>query len=264
MANGGEINSSQTALIEFRGVDLGYRRHTVLKELSFSIQQGDFVGIVGPNGSGKTTIVRAILGILRPRRGEIIIRHQASHRLRIGYVPQRDSIDQIMPFTVSDIVMMGRYRRLGYFRHPSRVDREVVRGSLRHVDIEGLAPLSYKDLSGGQKQRTLIARALAAEPDVLILDEPTNGMDLTSRTTIMELIRKLHKEDRLTIVMVSHLLSDVANFVKHIILVDQDFFQVGAVDDLLTEKNLSQVYNLTVSVGEFLGSKVVVARGKSV
>jgi len=194
----------------------------------------------------------------------VILGKQGSERLRIGYVPQRDLIDQIMPFTVRDVVLMGRYRRVGHFRVPSRADRLIVQNALDHVDIEDLASVSYKDLSGGQKQRALIARALAAEPEVLILDEPTNGMDLSSRTAILELIRKLHETDRLTIIMVSHLLGDVANYVKKIMLVEQNLFQVGSVEEILTETNLSHIYNLPVRVGEFLGNKVVVTGGKCV
>src|SRR3972149_9739447 len=176
------MKSQAQALVQFENVTLGYRRNVIAKEISFSIEEGEFVGIVGPNGSGKTTIVRAILGILKPQRGDIRVRGRSSERLRIGYVPQRDSIDPIMPFTVSDVVIMGRYGRLGMIRRPTSKDRAAAIEALKHVDLLDQAASSYRDLSGGQKQRTLIARALAAEPDMLILDEPTNGMDLASRT----------------------------------------------------------------------------------
>jgi ABC-type Mn2+/Zn2+ transport system ATPase subunit len=258
------MNADKTPLIEFSSVDLGYRRKTVAKDISFTIHKGEFVGIVGPNGSGKTTIVRAMLGILKAQRGTIKVRGHSGERLRVGYVPQRDSIDPIMPFTVNDVVLMGRYGKLGLVRLPSRIDRQHVQAALKNVDLLERAGYSYKDLSGGQKQRTLIARALAADPDILILDEPTNGMDLTSRTAIMELIRHLHEERDLTVIMVSHLLSDVANYVESIMLVEQDFFQVGLVSDILNEANLSRIYNIPVSVGEWKGSTIIIARGKSV
>lgn len=194
----------------------------------------------------------------------MIVGEQGSERLRIGYVPQRDLVEQIMPFTVRDVVLMGGYRRVGHFRLLSRADRTSVRNALDHVDIADLASLSYNGVSGGQKQRALIARAPAAEPEVLILDEPTNGMDPTSRTAILEPIRKLHESDRLTIIMVSHLLGDVANYVKKIMLVEQNLFQVGTVGEILTESNLSHIYNIPVRVREFLGNKVVIAGGKNV
>jgi ABC-type Mn2+/Zn2+ transport system ATPase subunit len=258
------MNTDATPLVEFQSVSLGYRRKTVLQNLSFVIQQGEFVGIVGPNGSGKTTIVRAILGTLKPQRGTVTVKGRNGERLRVGYVPQRDAIDQIMPFTVRDVVLMGRYGRSGLMRMLTRMDKQIIENSLKHVDIADLSTSSFRDLSGGQKQRTLIARALATEADILILDEPTNGMDLTSRTAIMELIRNLHSEGNLTVIMVSHLLSDVANYVQKIMLVEQDFFQVGSVNEILTETNLSRIYGLPVTVGEWMGSKVIIARGKSV
>lgn len=258
------MKSSEQAFVQFENVSLGYRSHVIAKEMSFSIEEGEFVGIVGPNGSGKTTIVRAILGILKPKDGVIRIRGRLSERLRIGYVPQRDSIDPIMPFTVMDVVMMGRYGRLGLIRIPTSKDRDAAIEALEHVDLLDHASSSYRDLSGGQKQRTLIARALAGAPDMLILDEPTNGMDLASRTSIMELIKHFHAEHGMTVLMVSHLLSDVANYVKKIMLVESQFFQVGSVDEILSESNLSRVYDLPVTVGEWMGTKVIIARGKSV
>lgn len=258
------MKSSDQALVRFDMVTLGYRRNVIAKEISFSIEEGEFVGIVGPNGSGKTTIVRAILGILKPQHGEIRVRGRSSDRLRIGYVPQRDSIDPIMPFTVNDVVIMGRYGRLGMIRRPTSKDRAAAVEALKHVDLLDHASSSYRDLSGGLKQRALIARALAAEPDMLILDEPTNGMDLASRTAILDLIKHFHAEHGMTVLMVSHLLSDVANYVKKIMLVESQFFQVGSVDEILSEANLTRVYDLPVTVGEWMGTKVIIARGKSV
>jgi ABC-type Mn2+/Zn2+ transport system ATPase subunit len=258
------METRNRALIEFRNVTLGYRRRAILRDLSFSIDDGEFVGIVGPNGSGKTTVVRAILGILKPQKGTVMIRESSGDRLRIGYVPQRDSIDQMMPFTVCDVVMMGRYGRLGFIRVPSKADRLAAERALGHVGLLEYTGASYKDLSGGQKQRALIARALAAEPHILILDEPTNGMDVASRTSILELIEALHTSDRLTILMISHLLNDVANHVSKIMLIEPNLFMVGSVDEILSEDNLSRIYNVAVSVGDWMGSKVIVARGKSV
>ncbi len=250
---------SSSPLIEARSVDLGYGKKRILSGISFTIHTGDFIGIVGPNGSGKTTLLRAILGILRPLAGEIVLGGDNGEPQRVGYVPQRDTIDQIMPFTVYDVVMMGRFGKLGPIKLPSEEDGRKVREALRHVDIENLTGMAFKELSGGQKQRALIARALASEPKILILDEPTNGMDLASRSAIMELIKRLHSVDGLTVVLVSHLLSDVATYVRRIILVEQGLFLIGPVDEILTEENLSKLYNVPVSVGEFLGNKIILA-----
>lgn len=252
------------ASIEFKDVKLGYGRRSVIEHVNLTIQPGDFLGIVGPNGSGKTTILRALLGILSPLSGTITVTDPPGHQLRLGYVPQRDQIDQIMPFTVGDVVMMGRYARLGVWRRPGRADHDAVRRSLDHVGISDLADRSYRDLSGGQRQRALIARALVAEPDILVLDEPTNGMDLTSRTSILELVRGLHRADGMTVIMVTHLLSDVASYVSRIAIVEQGQFQVGTSEEVLSEANLSVLYKLPVRVVRVGDSTIVIAGGKDV
>ena len=250
-----------TKLIEFRNVTLGYGNNVVLRNISFPINTGDYFGLVGPNGAGKTTVLRAVLGTLKPLSGEVVVTGSHGEPVRFGYVPQRDTVDYMMPYTVSEVVMMGRYRQMGLLRRPKAHDRSIVVESLRHVDIDSLTDLAFKDLSGGQKQRVLIARALASEPAVLVLDEPTNGMDLSSRVSILELIYKLHEEDHLTVIMVSHLLDDVANYVKRIAIVEREFFQVGAVEDVLTEQNLSAMYRMPVQVTNLKGSKVILAGG---
>lgn len=255
---------SALSSIEFKDVSLGYGTRTIISGVNLTVSSGDFLGIVGPNGSGKTTILRALLGILAPQKGAVVTHDPPGRRLRLGYVPQRDQIDHIMPFTVADVVMMGRYARLGLFRRPGRTDKEAVRRSLQHVDIEMLADRSYRNLSGGQKQRVLIARALVAEPDILVLDEPTNGMDLTSRTSILELVKGLHQSDRMTVIMVTHLLSDVANYVSRIAIVEQGQFQVGTTGEILSEKNLTQLYRIPVRVAQLDGNTVVLAGGKNV
>ncbi|MDH3253230.1 MAG: metal ABC transporter ATP-binding protein [Ignavibacteria bacterium] len=244
-------------LIEFSRATLGYGQKTVLHDISFSIEEGDYFGLVGPNGAGKTTLLRAILGTLKPLAGEVFVRPS----VRFGYVPQRDTIDQIMPYSVEEVVMMGRYRQIGLFHSPGKDDADIVLESLRHVDIEDLRLRPFKNLSGGQKQRVLIARALASRPAVLILDEPTNGMDLSSRTSILDLIHHLHSDDKLTIIMVSHLLDDMANYVKRIAIVEREYFQVGDVDEVLTEGNLSALYQIPVRVLRMDNSKVILAGG---
>lgn len=252
-----------TPLIEFQHATLGYGPKVVLQDVNFAITAGDYFGMVGPNGAGKTTLLRAILGTLKPLSGKVNIRNTADEPIRFGYVPQRDTIDYIMPYTVQEVVMMGRYRQIGIFHQPQPQDREIVLESLRHVDIEDLRDRPFKDLSGGQKQRVLIARALATKPAVLILDEPTNGMDLSSRIAILELIHKLHEEDKLTVILVTHLLDDVANYVKRMAMVEWNYFQVGEVDEVLTAKNLSSLYQMPVQVAHVNGSKIILAGGRS-
>ena len=245
-----------SAPIEFEGVTLGYGRRPVLRELSFQIPQGDFLGIVGPNGSGKTTILRALLGTLRPLAGRVSL----APGLRFGYVPQRDQVDYGFPLEVLDVVMMGRYDRIGLGRRPGAGDRAAAHAALEHVGIPQLARRPLADLSGGQRQRVLIARALVGEPNVLILDEPTNGMDLVSTTQILSLARELHERDGLTVLMVSHALNEVANYVERIALVHQGRFRLGTVEEIVSEPVLSELYGIPVEVDSFAGHRVVLAR----
>lgn len=248
-----------TDLVRFEDAALGYGDRVVLSHLTFTIPEGDFLGIVGPNGAGKTTILRAILDTLRPVAGTVT----HAPNLRYGYVPQRDQVDYGFPLKVLDVVMMGRYDRIGLGRRPGREDRRRARGALEHVGIADLADRPLKDLSGGEKQRTLIGRALVGEPNVLILDEPTAGMDLVATTQILGLVRELHERDKLTVLMVSHALNEVANYVERIALVTGGQFTIGTVDQIMSQAVLSDVYGIPVDVDSFRGHRVVVARRDS-
>jgi manganese/zinc/iron transport system ATP- binding protein len=244
-------------LIAFQGVDLGYGRHRVLTGIDFDVLAGDFLGIVGPNGAGKTTLLKAILGLLQPLSGQVTV---TADGLRIGYVPQRDSVDTLFPLTVLDIVLMGRYTRLGPFARPGAEDQSRAMEALKHVDIEDLASRPYPSLSGGQKQRTLIARALVGEPNLLILDEPTNGMDLVSERAIMELVQLLHDQDQMTVLMVSHLLNTVVNYAKRIAIVGEGTLREGTVADMVTGPSLTSLYGIDVEVAQ-VGGRLVVLPG---
>ena len=245
-----------TSLVHFDHATLGYGRRVVLSDLSFDIPPGDFLGLVGPNGAGKTTILRAILGTLEPISGTV----ELAPGLRFGYVPQRDSVDYGFPLKVIDVVMMGRYDRIGVGRRPSRQDRELACDALAQVGIVDLADRQLGALSGGQKQRTLIARALVGEPNILVLDEPTNGMDLVSTTQILSLVRELHERQNITVLMVSHALNEVANYVSRIALVLEGSFRIGTVDEIMNEHTLSGMYGIPVEVDRFNGHRIVVAR----
>ena len=245
-----------TQLVAFENATLGYGRHVVLSGLTFAIPEGDFLGIVGPNGAGKTTVLRAILKTLRPIAGTV--RH--AENLRYGYVPQRDQVDYSFPLKVVDVVTMGRYDRIGLGRRPTRSDRDLACRALDHVGIPELADHPLTSLSGGQKQRTLIARALVGNPNVLILDEPTTGMDLVATTQILGLVRELHERDKLTVLMVSHALNEVANYVERIALVMNGGFRIGTVDEIMSSAVLSDMYGIPVDVDSVNGHRIVVAR----
>lgn len=245
-----------TALVTFDHATLAYGRRVVLSDLTFEIPEGDFLGLVGPNGAGKTTILRAILGTLDPSGGTVTRRPE----LRFGYVPQRDQVDYGFPLRVLDVVLMGRYDRVGIGRRPTRADRDRARAALDAVGIAELAKEPLTRLSGGQKQRTLIARALVGEPNLLVLDEPTTGMDLVSTTQILGLVRELHERSGLTVLMVSHALNEIANYVTRIALVQEGSFRIGAVDEIVNERTLSALYGIPVEVDSFDGHRIVLAR----
>src|SRR5688572_13024874 len=245
-----------TALVRFDRATLGYGRRVVLSDLTFEIPEGDFLGLVGPNGAGKTTILRAILGSLEPIAGSVVVQPG----LRFGYVPQRDSVDYGFPLKVLDVVMMGRYDRIGLGRRPTEADRALARAALAQVGIAHLADQQLNALSGGQKQRTLIARALVGEPTILVLDEPTNGMDLVSSTQILSLVRELHERGNLTVLMVSHALNEVANYVDRIALTMEGAFRIGSVGEIVNEVTLTSMYGIPVEVDEMHGHRIVVAR----
>jgi manganese/zinc/iron transport system ATP- binding protein len=248
--------SPATSLVTFDRATLGYGRRVVLHDLTFDIPEGDFLGLVGPNGAGKTTVLRALLGTLAPISGTVA----SSPTLRFGYVPQRDQVDYNFPLSVLDVVLMGRYDRIGLWRRPGAADRRVALDALAHVGMRDHAERPLTALSGGQKQRTLIARALVGEPNVLVLDEPTNGMDLVSTTQILGLVRELHERDGLTVLMVSHALNEVANYVERIALVVNGAFRIGTVDEIMTESTLSAMYGIPVEVDSLNGHRIVVAR----
>jgi ABC-type Mn2+/Zn2+ transport system ATPase subunit len=246
------------AFIQFDRVTLGYGRHAVLRDVDLTVPAGDFLGIVGPNGAGKTTLLKALLGTLRPIRGTIRIPAQG---VVFGYVPQRQAVDETFPLTVREMILMGRFARIGLFRRPRSEDHARVVEAAAHVGIAPLLDRRYRTLSGGQKQRTLIARALAAEPTVLILDEPTNGMDLPAENAMMELVRRLHVDDRLTVVMVSHLLNVVASYVARLAIVGDGRLEVGPIATMLTAEKLTALYGTAVRVHRVDGSAVVLAGG---
>ncbi len=248
----------EKTIIKFNNVTIGYGKKKIIENISVSIFENDFVGIVGPNGAGKTTFLRTLLGNLKPLSGTI---EKNSHRF--GYVPQRDTVQPLLPYTVADVVMMGRYSLMGVFDKPTKKDKEAVDVSLEYVGIQHLKNYNYNSLSGGQRQRTLIARALAVEPNILILDEPTNGMDTPSHYSLLDLISRLHDQKKLTILLVSHLLSDVANGVKRLILMEKDFFQYGLIEEVLSEENLRKTYSSDFHVNTIDGEYVITSKHRN-
>jgi len=242
-------------LIKFDNVSIGYGNRIIYSNINVDIAQNDFIGLVGPNGSGKTTLLKTLLGNIKPISGVI-----EKKDITFGYVPQRDTVQPLLPYTVYDVVMMGRYSLIGLLKKPSKDDNERVEECLEKVGIAQLMNYNYNSLSGGQRQRTLIARALAVSPDVLILDEPTNGIDTPSHYSLLNLISELHSKRNLTVLLVSHLLSDVANLVEKLMLFESGRFQSGTIEEMLSEKNLAQTYSANIEVKKINGEYHITSR----
>ena len=251
------MSPTDPAIVAYEKVDLGYGGEVVLSGLDLGIRRGSYMGIVGPNGSGKTTFLKSVLGLLRPLTGRI--RREGGRRLRIGYVPQRQSLDPIFPLRVRDIAVMGLYREIGLMRRVRAPHWKKVERALEIAGILDLAETSYRDLSGGQQQRTLIARALAGEPDLLVLDEPTNDMDLAGERSVLGLVDRLHAEGDRTVLMVSHMLHVVCRHVHELALISGGRMVHGPIDEMFTSERLSELYGMPVRVGMLEGERVILA-----
>lgn len=202
-------------IIELDRVCFSYSTEEVIKDVSLQIHKGDYVGIIGPNGGGKSTLLKLMLGILKPNDGTIRLFGKDIREFRdaskIGYVPQRTYIETNFPITVEELVAMGRYGKRGLFHFPTKGDREKTLVALKQVDMLDFRNRQIGDLSGGQQQRVFIARALVSEPEIIYLDEPTVGVDVKTQTQFYSLLRKLNQELDLTLILASHELDVVAH-----------------------------------------------------
>src|SRR5579884_3238678 len=241
-------------IIQFRHASFGFPGIVALKDISLDIHEGEFIGVIGPNGSGKTTLCKAILGLMAPFEGHLQIfdcaceRLQCHHRARIGYLPQKGSLDKNFPITVLETVMMGRYGVLGLFKRPAARDYEIAREALAHVGMADHQQTALGHLSGGQQQRVFIARALAQEPQVLLLDEPTTGIDIVTQHSVLDLIRRLHRELGLTVVLITHDINMIRAHVDRLVLLKTRLWAAGPPDDVLKPDILRQVYGKDVVI----------------
>lgn len=244
-----------TPLVALEGAAVGHGGRAILEGVNLSVAPRDFLAVVGPNGGGKTTLLLTLLGALPPVGGRLV----RPRPLRVGYVPQREHVDTIWPLTAFEVALMGRIPAIGPWRRPGPADREEVRRAMARVGVEQLADQQYGELSGGQRQRTLIARALAAGPELLALDEPTSGMDPAAELALMDLLRDLNGSGGLAVVMVSHRLEAVANYARALAFVDKDqgLFRVGSLDEMLRPEALGALYGRAVAVREEAGRRLV-------
>jgi zinc transport system ATP-binding protein len=239
--------------VEIEGLSLLIKGKEVLKNIHLSLDEGIFLGIVGPNGGGKTTLVRTVLGLLRPTAGTIKVFGKSPESLltedgAFGYLPQHQNIDPNFPATVLDIALMGRYRSAGAMRWPGKKDRERALRALATMGVDELKDFQYSQLSGGQQQRISIARALAGEPRMLILDEPSTGIDVVGQEDFYHLLKGLQKKMNLTILMVSHDIGTVTTYVDEIACLNINLYYHGNPLGALNEKVLTSLYGKNVDV----------------
>ncbi|HZS35455.1 MAG TPA: metal ABC transporter ATP-binding protein [Polyangia bacterium] len=243
-------------LVELRQVVVGYHHEPLLPAIDLALAPGAFLGVVGPNGSGKTTIIRTMLGLNQPLSGSIVF--PARRRPRFGYVPQRASVDLTFPLTAFEVTLMGRYGLIGPGRQPKARDHERARTALTDVGCDDLSGRPFHALSGGQRQRVLVARALASEPEILVLDEPTTGMDLPSERAMLDLVSSFTSR-QIAVVMVSHQLGAVSDYALELALVPGpgQHVEIGSRKEILTSARLTRIYGRPIAVRSVDGHAVI-------
>jgi zinc transport system ATP-binding protein len=212
--------------VEIRDLEVTYNGAPALEDINLTIQAGRYVGILGPNGAGKSTLLKVILGLVKPSRGVVRVFGEDPLRLRrrgevMGYLPQRPLTNPRFPVTVLDVVLMGRYGRIGLGRRPSAADRELALRGLEEVGIAHLAARAIGEVSGGEQQRVFIARALCVEPRLLVLDEPTVSVDACAQDEVYELVFSIKKRLELTVLLVSHDIGGVARHVDDVVCINR-------------------------------------------
>ncbi|TFG10077.1 metal ABC transporter ATP-binding protein [Candidatus Thorarchaeota archaeon] len=241
-----------------------------LHDVDFEIEGPSFIAVIGPNGSGKSTLVKTALGLLKPYRGHISLfgfdsmKETGEIRRRVRYVPQRDRIDLNIPMKVIDIVLMGRLLKKSPPRIASSKDKRLSMEALEKVNMDELWKRPFPELSGGQRQRVLVARALASEGQLLLLDEPLAGTDVESQNMIVEALRRYHEENDVSVIMVTHDLNPVHTLVQDVLLLQNTVIGVGTPCSIMDPELLQKVYGPDARVVEYAGHRYCVTRDSGI
>ncbi len=237
--------STQTTnnAVDVLDLTVAYQEKPVLWDIDLHVPEGTLMAIVGPNGAGKTTLIKSILGLVKSTAGQVRIYNKPYEEQRklVGYVPQRGSVDWDFPTSVLDVVMMGRYGKLGWFKRPSATDRELALEALQKVGMASYADRQISQLSGGQQQRTFLARALVQDAKIYFMDEPFQGVDATTERAIVELLKALREEGK-TVIVVHHDLQTVPEYFDWVTLLNVRRIASGPVGEVFTEENLRRTY----------------------
>ena len=234
--------------VQLHGVTVSYEGIMALANVTLTLNAGDQVAVVGPNGAGKSTLFHVIAGTLKPTQGQVTIYGSGPQgHICVGYVPQRNRIDWRFPVTVLDVVLMGRVGKIGLLRWPRRQDRQLAEQALARVGMSAFANRQIGELSGGQQQRVFLARALAQEAALLLLDEPLTGLDLPSQEAILDLLAQLRRQG-VTVLVATHDLNQAAEHFAKVLLLNRRLIALGAPRDVLTPHLLSQAYGSQLHV----------------
>lgn len=229
--------------LKVKNLTVAYEKKTVLKNISFEIPEGKLIGIIGPNGAGKSTLIKSILGLVPSLTGtvEIYGKIPKIQRNLIGYVPQRESVDWDFPTDVLDVVIMGQYGHLGWFKRPGRQEKELALNCLKQVGMDSFSNRQISQLSGGQQQRVFLARALAQNAQLYFMDEPFVGVDAVTEKTIISLLNEL-KEQGKTVLVVHHDLNTVKEYFDWVILLNEELIEIGETKKVFTKAYLQKTY----------------------
>ena len=238
-----------TTAIELRDLSVAYGTHVVLDHLSLMVPAAQIIGLIGPNGAGKTTLLKAIVGATRLLKGQVRVLGQpiSAVRQRIAYVPQRRDVDWTFPLSVLDVVLMGRYGRLGIWRRPGKRDREIALEALEQVRLTKRRDCQIGELSGGQQQRVFLARALAQQADLLLLDEPFTGIDTTTQSVIFDLLCEQRQQGR-TVLLSTHDLHSVEQNCDQLVALNRRIVAFGPVDQVFTAPVLRSTFGSQIAV----------------
>lgn len=243
-------------MIEVKSISFRYHKDWVLQDVSFRVERGEFVGVIGPNGSGKTTLLKILYRLLYPQQGEVFYELVSLKKMdrrdiakKVGVVPQETHL--LFPFRVMEVVLMGRSPYLGHLLFEREMDLEIARKAMEWTKILPLSERPVDELSGGERKRVIIARALAQEPEVILLDEPTANLDIHHQIDFLDLILTLNRERGLTIVMASHDMNMASEFCDRLILLKEGrIYRIGTPEEVITRENIERVYGCEVWVDQ--------------
>ncbi|KPC77804.1 metal ABC transporter ATP-binding protein [Laceyella sacchari] len=237
------MKQKHAAPVSVERLSVAYHKKPVLREITYASPEGELIGIIGPNGAGKSTFIKAVLGLLPLTGGSVHIYGQPyrSSQQLIGYVPQRESVDWDFPTDVLDVVMMGRYGKLGWFKRPGKSDRDIAMACLDKVGMADFAKRQISQLSGGQQQRVFLARALAQDATIYFMDEPFTGVDAATEKAIIQVLQELRARNK-TVFVVHHDLQTVTDYFDSVILLNMRLIAAGPTKETFTVENLQKTY----------------------